>query len=52
MFDNETEIIIQDHGVKQETINRTRGNKFLFLSKILNFKLDNITLPEINIQKK
>lgn len=52
MFDNETEIIIQDHGVKQETINRTRGNKFLFLSKILNFKLDNITLPEINIPKK
>lgn len=52
MFNSEIEIIIQNHGVKQETINRSRGNKFLFLSKILNFKLENIELPKINIPKQ
>ena len=43
------EIIIIKHGVSQQTINRSRGNKLLFLAKILDFKLENIELPEITI---
>ena len=48
-FDCNKEIIIVNHGVTQQTIDRSRGNKFLFLAKILDFKLENIELPEITI---
>lgn len=40
------DIIITQHGVSQEYINRTRGNKFLYICKILNLKMKDITLPE------
>lgn len=41
------EIIITNHGVSQEYINKTNGdNKFLYNCKIINLKLDNITMPE------
>lgn len=48
-FDCNEEIIIINHGVSQQTIDRSRGNKFLFLAKILDFKLENIELPEITL---
>lgn len=39
-------ILITNHGVSQEYINRTHGNnKFLFICKLLNLELENINLP-------
>lgn len=41
------DIVITKHNVTQEYINNTKGkNKFLYICKKLNLKLDNITLPE------
>lgn len=40
------DIIITDHGVTQSYIDKTKGNnKFLYICKILNLKLQNIILP-------
>jgi hypothetical protein len=42
------QIIITNHGVTQNYINKTQGkNKFLYICKLLNLKLDNINLPNI-----
>lgn len=47
------DIIITNHGVKQEYINNTEGkNKFLYICKMLNLKLDNIILPQIILPDK
>lgn len=41
------DIVITQHGVSQEYITRTKGNnKFLYICKILNLKMEGITLPE------
>lgn len=43
------DIIITQHGVTQEYINKTKGNnKFLYICKILNLKLKDLDLP-VNI---
>ena len=41
----EGRIIITRHGVSQDYVNRSTGNKFLYLCKILNLELENITIP-------
>lgn len=42
------DIIITQHGVNQAYIDRTQGkNKFLYICKILNIKLEGIDLPKI-----
>ena len=41
------DIIITKHGVTQSYINKTKGNnKFLYICKILNLKMENIILPD------
>ena len=41
------DIIITQHGVTQEYINKTKGNnKFLYICKILNLKMDGLVLPD------
>ena len=42
-------IVITKHKVKQDYINRIRGNKFTYAMKILNLDLENIDTPEINL---
>lgn len=40
-------IVITQHGVSQEYIDKTRGkNKFIYICKILNIELDGIVIPE------
>ena len=40
------DIVITEHGVSQEYVNRTRGeNKFLFICRMLGMHLDGITMP-------
>lgn len=39
-------IVITEHGVSQDYVNRSTGNKFLFLCKILNIELNGISIPE------
>lgn len=42
------QIIIKNHGVSQEYINKIAGkNKFLYLCKILNIELNNIKIKEV-----
>ncbi len=45
-------IVITKHGVTQEYISHSRGNKFLYLCKILNLELEGISLPEICLPEK
>lgn len=41
------DIVITKHGVSQAYIDRTRGNnKFLYISSILDLRLENITMPD------
>ena len=44
-------ILITKHKVKQNYINKARGNKFMFAMKILNIELEKIDTPQINIPK-
>ena len=44
-------ILITKHKVKQNYINKARGNKFMFAMKILNMELEKIDTPQINIPK-
>lgn len=39
-------IIITQHGVTQQYVNHSTGNKFLYLCKILNLELEGISIPE------
>lgn len=42
----ERDIVITMHGVVQDYVNKTKGkNKFLYICKILNLKLDRIVMP-------
>jgi hypothetical protein len=45
-------IIITQHGVKQDYINRVSGNKFMYAIKILGLELENIDTPIINLPNK
>lgn len=41
------DIVITKHGIKQPYVNKTKGkNKFLYICKILDLKLDKIILPK------
>ena len=41
------DIVITQHGLSQEYITRTKGkNKFLYICKLYNIKLDSINIPE------
>tara|TARA_A100001011_G_scaffold394758_1_gene487923 strand:- start:101 stop:1489 length:1389 start_codon:yes stop_codon:yes gene_type:complete len=44
-------ILITKHKVKQNYINKARGNKFMFAMKILNIELEKIDTPQIDIPK-
>lgn len=47
------QIVITEHGVKQEYINRTRGNKFLNIATVLDIQLEGIKFDvSKNIPKK
>lgn len=47
------QIIITNHGVNQDYINRTQGkNKFLYICKLLNLNMENINLPEIIVPQE
>jgi hypothetical protein len=46
------DIVITRHGVNQDYINRSRGNKFLYIAKMLSIKLKGIDLPDINYPNK
>lgn len=41
------QILITKHGVSQSYVNKTKGqNKFIYICKLLNIEMENITLPE------
>lgn len=48
----EKDIFITKHGVNQDYINRSRGNKFLYIAQLLNIKMKGINLPKFNYPKK
>ena len=43
------EIELTDHCVKQEYINNSKGNKFIFSASIIDIKLENISLPRLEM---
>lgn len=45
-------IIITEHGVSQGYVNRSTGNKFLFLCKILDIELEGITIPRLSLPEQ
>lgn len=49
VLDWNKKIVITQHGVKQEKVDRMRDNKFLKIASILDLELDNITFEEIEI---
>lgn len=45
-------IIIREHSVKQEIVNKMKGNKFMIAANFLKIELQGIKLPYIEISKK
>lgn len=45
-------IVITKHGVSQKYIDKSRGDKFLFICKILGIELDGLVIPEQKLPDK